>query len=110
MTASASATPPAGPHTGSTATIELHAPVAVIQGVIGSVMMFLGSLGTGWIANGSPMVRHPLIIELRVNVWGVYACTALLTLGGSPAATPNPATGSAPGSTMRRNSCRPFMP
>ncbi|WHF21542.1 hypothetical protein QJS66_15170 [Kocuria rhizophila] len=28
------------------------------------------------------MVRHPLIIELRVNVWGgVYACTALLTLG-----------------------------
>lgn len=81
MTASASAAPPAGPHTGSTATIELHARVAVIQGVIGSVMMFLGSLGTGWIANGSPMVRHPLIIELRVNVWGVYACTALLTLG-----------------------------
>ena len=81
MTASASSTPPAGPHTGSTATIELHARVAVIQGVIGSVMMFLGSLGTGWIANGSPMVRHPLIIELRVNVWGVYACTALLTLG-----------------------------
>ncbi|RKQ35105.1 polyprenol phosphomannose-dependent alpha 1,6 mannosyltransferase MptB [Kocuria tytonis] len=73
--------PATGPHTGSTATIRLRAHVAVIQGVIGSLMMLAGSVGTGWIANGSPMVRHPLVIELRVNVWGVYTCTVLLTLG-----------------------------
>lgn len=68
-------------HTGSTAIVESRAHVAVIQGVIGSLMMLVGSVGTGWIANGSPMVRHPLVIELRVNAWGVYTCTALLTLG-----------------------------
>lgn len=81
MSASGPVAPPADPHTGSTATVELRAHVAVIQGFVGSLMMFLGSLGTGWIANGSPMVRHPLVIELRVNVWGVYTCTVLLTLG-----------------------------
>ncbi|MDO4917963.1 polyprenol phosphomannose-dependent alpha 1,6 mannosyltransferase MptB [Kocuria sp.] len=59
----------------------MRARLAVVQGVVGSLMMFVGSLGTGWIANGSPMMRHPLVIELRVNVWGVYTCTALLTLG-----------------------------
>ena len=68
-------------HTGSTAKGDSRAHVAVIQGVIGSLMMLVGSVGTGWIANGSPMVRHPLVIELRVNVWGVYTCTVLLTVG-----------------------------
>ena len=81
MTTPGPAVPAAQPHTGSTAAVELRARVAVVQGAIGSLMMFLGSLGTGWIANGSPMVRHPLVIELRVNPWGVYTCTVLLTLG-----------------------------
>ena len=81
MTAPGPAVPAVGPHTGSTATVKLGAHVAVVQGVVGSVMMLLGSLGTGWIATGSPMVRHPLVIELRVNPWGVYTCTVLLTLG-----------------------------
>ncbi|MEX5297192.1 polyprenol phosphomannose-dependent alpha 1,6 mannosyltransferase MptB [Kocuria sp. CPCC 205292] len=58
-----------------------RAHVAVLQGLIGSVMMLVGSVGTGWIANGSPMVRHPLVIALRVEGWGVYTCTVLLTAG-----------------------------
>ena len=79
MTATGSRPSPA--HTGSTATNDSRAHMAIIQGVIGSLMMLVGSVGTGWIANGSPMVRHPLVIELRVNVWGVYGCTVLLTVG-----------------------------
>ena len=58
-----------------------RAHVAVLQGFVGSLMMLVGSVGTGWIANGSPMVRHPLVIALRVEGWGVYACTVLLTVG-----------------------------
>lgn len=58
-----------------------RAHIAVLQGFIGSLMMLVGSVGTGWIANGSPMVRHPLVIALRVEGWGVYTCTVLLTLG-----------------------------
>ena len=58
-----------------------RAHIAVLQGFVGSLMMLVGSVGTGWIANGSPMVRHPLVIALRVEGWGVYACTVLLTVG-----------------------------
>ncbi|BAS17704.1 conserved hypothetical protein [Arthrobacter sp. Hiyo8] len=34
--------------------------MAVWQGFFGSLMIFVGSIGAGWIANGSPMFRHPL--------------------------------------------------
>ena len=55
--------------------------VAVVQGLIGSLMMLVGSIGTGWIAVGSPMVRNPLVIALRTDGGGVYTATVLLTLG-----------------------------
>lgn len=58
-----------------------RAHIAVVQGFIGSLLMLVGSIGTGWIANGSPMVRHPLVIALRVEGWGVYTSTVLLTVG-----------------------------
>ncbi|WP_298587082.1 polyprenol phosphomannose-dependent alpha 1,6 mannosyltransferase MptB [uncultured Kocuria sp.] len=58
-----------------------RAHIAVVQGFIGSLMMLVGSVGAGWIANGSPMVRHPLVIALRVEGWGVYSSTVLLTVG-----------------------------
>ena len=54
---------------------------AILQGLVGSLMMFVGSIGTGWIANGSPMIRHPLVIALRTEGWGVTTATLLLTLG-----------------------------
>ena len=55
--------------------------VAVVQGLVGSLMMLVGSIGTGWIAVGSPMVRDPLVIALRTDGGGVYTATVLLTLG-----------------------------
>jgi alpha-1,6-mannosyltransferase len=54
---------------------------AILQGFLGSLMMFVGSIGAGWIANGSPMVRHPLVIALRTEGWGVTTSTVLLTAG-----------------------------
>ncbi len=55
--------------------------VATVQGFIGSLMMFVGSIGAGWIANGSPMVRNPVVIALRTEGWGVTTSTLLLTVG-----------------------------
>lgn len=55
--------------------------IAIVQGLVGSLMMFVGSIGTGWIALGSPMVRHPLVIAMRTEGWGIYLSTVLLTFG-----------------------------
>ena len=44
-------------------------------------MIFVGSIGAGWIADGSPMFRHPLVIALRTDGWGVTTSTILLTAG-----------------------------
>lgn len=73
----------AGPFSHGRSDTHQHprAHIAVVQGFIGSLMMLVGSVGTGWIANGSPMVRHPVVIALRVEGWGVYSSTVLLTVG-----------------------------
>lgn len=55
--------------------------IAIIQGLVGSLMMFVGSIGIGWMALGSPMVRNPLVIAMRTEGWGIYLSTALLTFG-----------------------------
>ncbi|WP_315913423.1 polyprenol phosphomannose-dependent alpha 1,6 mannosyltransferase MptB [Arthrobacter sp. lap29] len=55
--------------------------IAVVQGFIGSTMILFGSFGVGWIANGSPMVRNPMVIALRTEGAGVLISTTLLTLG-----------------------------
>lgn len=55
--------------------------VAIVEGSLGSLLIFAGSLGVGWIANGSPMVRHSLVIALRTEGAGVLTATFLLTLG-----------------------------
>ena len=59
-----------------------HRPwIALLQGFIGSVMILGGSVGVGWIANGSPMIRNSLVIGLRTEGAGVITSTILLTLG-----------------------------
>ncbi|MFQ4149609.1 polyprenol phosphomannose-dependent alpha 1,6 mannosyltransferase MptB [Arthrobacter sp. LAPM80] len=55
--------------------------IALLQGTIGSTMMLAGSVGVGWIANGSPLVRNSLVIALRTEGVGVVVSTVLLTLG-----------------------------
>ena len=58
-----------------------RAYLATLEGFIGALMMFVGSIGTGWIANGSPMIRQPVVIALRTEGWGVAVSTVLLTAG-----------------------------
>jgi alpha-1,6-mannosyltransferase len=58
-----------------------RAYVATVEGFLGALMMFFGSIGTGWIANGSPMIRQPVVIALRTEGWGVTVSTILLTVG-----------------------------
>ena len=58
-----------------------RAYVATLEGFVGALMMFVGSIGTGWIANGSPMIRQPVVIALRTEGWGVAVSTVLLTAG-----------------------------
>ncbi|WP_205787418.1 polyprenol phosphomannose-dependent alpha 1,6 mannosyltransferase MptB [Specibacter cremeus] len=55
--------------------------VAILQGGVGSALMFVGSLGIGWIAVASPMVRNRLVIALRAEGVGVTVSTILLTVG-----------------------------
>ena len=44
-------------------------------------MILAGSVGVGWIANGSPMIRNQLVIDMRTEGVGVITSTILLTLG-----------------------------
>ncbi len=55
--------------------------IALLQGLIGSLMILVGSVGVGWIANGSPMIRNPMVIAMRTEGAGVVTSTILLTLG-----------------------------
>ncbi|MCQ9165312.1 polyprenol phosphomannose-dependent alpha 1,6 mannosyltransferase MptB [Arthrobacter sp. STN4] len=54
---------------------------ALLQGLAGSLLVLAGSVGVGWIANGSPMVRNPLVIALRTEGAGVVVSTVLLVVG-----------------------------
>lgn len=88
MTTSSSPSRPAGSPLASkqarwpAATAEKRrAYVAICQGFVGSLMMFVGSIGIGWIASGSPLVRQPVVIAMRAERWGVTLSTILLTVG-----------------------------
>ncbi|TQJ34620.1 polyprenol phosphomannose-dependent alpha 1,6 mannosyltransferase MptB [Arthrobacter sp. SLBN-122] len=70
-----------GTPAGISAPAKGRAYLATIEGFIGALMMFVGSIGTGWIANGSPMIRQPVVIALRTEGWGVAVSTVLLTAG-----------------------------
>ncbi len=55
--------------------------IALVEGFIGSLLILVGSVGVGWIANGSPMIRNPLVIAMRTDGAGVMVSTIMLTLG-----------------------------
>ena len=71
----------AGAPAAASAPVKRRAYVATLEGFVGALMMFIGSIGTGWIANGSPMIRQPVVIALRTEGWGVTVSTVLLTVG-----------------------------
>ncbi|WP_460689172.1 polyprenol phosphomannose-dependent alpha 1,6 mannosyltransferase MptB [Nesterenkonia suensis] len=53
----------------------------LLEGLLGSLLVLLGSLGVGWLVSISPIARHPWIIPLRTEPAGVILCTVALTLG-----------------------------
>ncbi|RKQ37116.1 hypothetical protein C1C97_000800 [Kocuria tytonis] len=53
----------------------------VVLGALGSVMLFLGSLGVGWLASVSALRRIPLIMWMRFETPGVVVAIVLLALG-----------------------------
>ncbi|WP_394525510.1 polyprenol phosphomannose-dependent alpha 1,6 mannosyltransferase MptB [Paenarthrobacter nicotinovorans] len=52
------------------------------EGILGSTMMALASLGIGWLAPVSELRRLSLFIWLRTEIWGVVLSVALLAAGG----------------------------
>ncbi|MHA7270102.1 polyprenol phosphomannose-dependent alpha 1,6 mannosyltransferase MptB [Arthrobacter sp. HLT1-20] len=54
---------------------------AIWQGFAGSVMLMLGSLGVGWLASSSVLIRTPLFILARTTPAAVICATVLLCLG-----------------------------
>ena len=51
------------------------------EGLVGSLMVALGSYGVGWLVTVSPLTRVEPIILLRTEPAGVVLCTLLLTVG-----------------------------
>lgn len=70
-----------GDGSGEVGTAAQQPWVALLQGLLGSLLILAGSLGVGWIANGSPMIRNSLVIALRTDGSGVVVSTIALTLG-----------------------------
>ncbi|KQN96738.1 hypothetical protein ASF21_15365 [Arthrobacter sp. Leaf234] len=57
--------------------------VAIVQGFVGSLMMWMGSLGVGWLSLASvELRRNPVIIWLRFEPVGAVLSVLLLALGG----------------------------
>lgn len=59
-----------------------HPNSAIIAGTVGSFMMFVGSLGVGWLASVSDLSRWPLIIWMRLELTGIILSIVLLAGGG----------------------------
>ncbi|WP_394253366.1 polyprenol phosphomannose-dependent alpha 1,6 mannosyltransferase MptB [Arthrobacter pityocampae] len=61
-----------------------HRPnIAIVQGFIGSLLMWMGSLGVGWLSLASAELRRtPIIIWLRFEPAGAVLSVLLLALGG----------------------------
>lgn len=60
-----------------------HSPVrTVISGTVGSILLFVGSLGVGWLAGVSEIRQNPLVISLRFTTPGAIISIILVALGG----------------------------
>ena len=54
----------------------------ILAGFVGSLFMFIGSLGVGWLAPVSELRRVPLFIWMRAEAVGVALSIVLLAVGG----------------------------
>lgn len=81
MTAQVPAADPSSPETDSPAAGRPN--IAILQGMVGSLLMLVGSLGVGWLSLASVELRRiPLIIWLRFEPAGAMLSVLLLALGG----------------------------
>lgn len=55
---------------------------SILVGMIGSIMMVIGSMGVGWLAVVSPLRQWPPIIYMRFYSPGVVISVILLAVGG----------------------------
>ncbi|WP_258933000.1 hypothetical protein [Nesterenkonia pannonica] len=53
----------------------------LVEGLIGSLLILLGSFGVGWLITASPIARMDWVIRLRTESDGVILSTVILTLG-----------------------------
>ncbi|MCH8571452.1 polyprenol phosphomannose-dependent alpha 1,6 mannosyltransferase MptB [Nesterenkonia sp. AY15] len=53
----------------------------MVEGLLGSMLVLLGSFGVGWLVSVSPLSRQPWIITYRTETVGVVVATIALTLG-----------------------------
>ncbi|MDO4919815.1 polyprenol phosphomannose-dependent alpha 1,6 mannosyltransferase MptB [Kocuria sp.] len=74
-------TPPARPVDAPGPPTSSALPRTVALGALGSVAVFLGSLGVGWLASVSALRRVPLIMWMRFDTLGVLVAITLLALG-----------------------------
>lgn len=56
---------------------------ALWQGFAGSMLLLLGSLGVGWLAGSSVLIRNPLFILARTTPAAVIVTTVLLCIGAT---------------------------
>lgn len=61
--------------------IAKAARTAILQGFVGSLLMVAGSVGVGWLASSSALIRTPIFIMARTSPVGVILCTVMLCLG-----------------------------
>lgn len=54
----------------------------VVAGAIGSLLLFIGSLGVGWLAAVSEIRQNPVVIALRFTTPGAIVSIILVALGG----------------------------
>ncbi|WP_348535955.1 polyprenol phosphomannose-dependent alpha 1,6 mannosyltransferase MptB [Kocuria sp. JC486] len=54
----------------------------VIAGAVGSILLFIGSLGVGWLAAVSEIRQNPVVIALRFTTPGAIVSIILVALGG----------------------------
>ncbi|MFJ3956823.1 polyprenol phosphomannose-dependent alpha 1,6 mannosyltransferase MptB [Arthrobacter sp. NPDC090010] len=55
--------------------------VALRQGLVGSILMTVGSMGVGWLAQGSVLIRTWPFIVARTTLPAVIVCTVLVCVG-----------------------------
>ncbi|MCZ2403799.1 polyprenol phosphomannose-dependent alpha 1,6 mannosyltransferase MptB [Paenarthrobacter sp. Z7-10] len=55
--------------------------IALLQGFVASLLMLAGSVGVGWLAGSSALIRNPLFILARTSPAGVITATVMLCFG-----------------------------